>query len=76
MARWHNTPLNRSSSPSREPLNSTWVRSKLPELLRGRDVAVVYAVLVGMMTIVVATQPPAHLRDIVQTSSTNSGSGH
>jgi hypothetical protein len=43
----------------------------LRELWRGRDVAVVYAVLVVAISILVAVQPPAVLRDIVQTSSTN-----
>lgn len=47
------------------------MRSQLRELWRGRDVAVVYAVLVLVISIVVAVQPPALLRDIVQSSSTN-----
>jgi hypothetical protein len=47
------------------------VRSQLGELWEGRDVAVVYAVLVVVISVVVATQPPLLLRDVVQTSSTN-----
>ena len=47
------------------------MRSQLRELWRGRDVAVVYAVLVLVISMVVAVQPPALLRDIVQSSSTN-----
>ena len=47
------------------------MRSQLGELWEGRDVAVVYAVLVVVISVVVATQPPLLLRDVVQTSSTN-----
>ena len=47
------------------------VRSQLGELWRGRDVAVVYAVLVVVVSVVAATQPPSLLRDIVHASSTN-----
>jgi Rhomboid-like protein len=46
------------------------VRSQLGDLWRGRDVAVVYAVLVVVVSVVAATQPPSLLRDLVQTSST------
>jgi hypothetical protein len=47
------------------------VRSQLGDLWRGRDVAVVYAVLVVVVSVVAATQPPSLLRDIVHTSSTS-----
>ena len=47
------------------------VRSQLGELWEGRDVAVVYAVLVVVISVVVATQPPLLLRGLVQSSSTN-----
>lgn len=47
------------------------VRSQLRGLWRGRDVAVVYAVLVVVVSIVAAIQPPALLRDITLASSTN-----
>jgi hypothetical protein len=63
-----------TSSPSitdRVPARFSLVLNRLRELLRGRDVAVVYAVVVVVVSIVVAFQPPALLRDIVQTSSTN-----
>jgi hypothetical protein len=52
-------------------VNRTWVPDQLRELWRGRDVAVAYAVLVVVISIVAAVQPPAMLRDVVQTSSTN-----
>ena len=52
-------------------MNRTWVPDQLRELWRGRDVAVAYAVLVVVISIVAAVQPPAMLRDVVQTSSTN-----
>jgi hypothetical protein len=47
------------------------VRSQRGELWRGRDVAVVYAVLVVVVSVVAATQAPSLLRDLVQSSSTN-----
>jgi hypothetical protein len=52
-------------------MNWGGVRSQSGELWRGRDVAVVYAVLVVVVSIVAATQPPSLLRDIVATSSTD-----
>ena len=52
-------------------MNRASVRIQPHELWRGRDVAVVYAVLVVVVSIVVAIQPPALLRGIVETSSTN-----
>ena len=53
-------------------MNRRRVRSQmLGELWQGRDVAMVYAVLVVVVSVVAATQPPSLLRDIVQTSSTN-----
>jgi hypothetical protein len=55
----------------RVPVNFSVALNRLRELLRGRDVAVVYAIVVVVISIVVAFQPPALLRDIVQTSSTN-----
>jgi hypothetical protein len=54
-----------------DPLNFSWAWNRLRGLWRGRDVAVVYAILVVVISILVAAQPPALLRDIVQTSSTN-----
>jgi hypothetical protein len=53
------------------PVNFSWAWNRLRELWRGRDVAVVYVILVVVISILVAVQPPALLRDIVQTSSTN-----
>ena len=52
-------------------MNWGGVRSQFGELWRGRDVAVVYAVLVLVVSVVAATQSPPLLRDIVHTSSTN-----
>jgi hypothetical protein len=52
-------------------MNWGGARSQFGELWRGRDVAVVYAVLVVVVSVVAATQPPSLLRDIVQTSSTD-----
>jgi hypothetical protein len=52
-------------------MNWGGVRSQSGELWRGRDVAVVYAVPVLVVSIVAATQPPSLLRDIVATSSTD-----
>lgn len=46
-------------------------RHQVRELWRGRDVAVVYAVLVVVISIVAAVKPPGVLRDIVAGSSTN-----
>jgi len=50
---------------------ASWVRHKVREQWRGRDVAVVYAVLVIVIGIIAAAQPPAQLRDIVSGSSTD-----
>jgi tetrahydromethanopterin S-methyltransferase subunit G len=52
-------------------MNRAWVRHQLREQWRGRDVAVVYAVLVVVISVVAAVKPPGQLRDIVATSSTN-----
>jgi hypothetical protein len=52
-------------------MNRGRVRSQLGELWRGRDVAVVYAVLVVVVSVVAATQAPSLLRGLVQSSSTN-----
>ena len=46
-------------------------RSQFGQLWRGRDFAVLYAVLVVVVSVVAATQPPSLLRDIVATSSTD-----
>jgi hypothetical protein len=59
------------SNVDRDPGSFRSLWSRLRELLRGRDIAVVYAILVVVISILVAVQPPALLRDIVQTSSTN-----
>ena len=69
----HPRPVHAATSAikDRDPVNHAWARNQLRELWRGRDVAVVYAVLVVVISIVVAVQPPALLRDVVQTSSTN-----
>ena len=53
------------------PVNFSWAWNRLRELWRGRDAVVVYVILVVVISILVAVQPPALLRDIVQTSSTN-----
>jgi tetrahydromethanopterin S-methyltransferase subunit G len=52
-------------------MNRAWVRHQLRELWRGRDVAVLYAVLVVVISVVAAVKPPGQLRDIVASSSTN-----
>jgi hypothetical protein len=68
------SPGRRRRQPSptgRERVSISWLSNQLGELWRGRDVAVVYAVLVVAISIVAATQPPSVLRSIVQTSSTN-----
>jgi hypothetical protein len=52
-------------------VNRAWVRHRLGEQWRGRDVAVVYAVIVVVISIVTAVQPPGQLRAIVTYSSTN-----
>ena len=63
--------LNKSWFKGHDPMNPTRLRKQLRELWRGCDIAVVYAILVVVVSIVVAVQPPALLRDLVQTSSTN-----
>ena len=50
---------------------ASWVRHQARQLWRGRDVAGVYAVLVIVISIIAAAQPPAQLRDIVSGSSTD-----
>jgi hypothetical protein len=55
----------------RDLVSPAWLRKQLRELWPGRDIAIVYTLLVLVVSIVVAVQPPAMLRDIVQTSSTN-----
>lgn len=52
-------------------MNRTWMRHQVRELWRGRDVALVYGAVVVVIGIVVAVQPPALLRHIVSSSSTN-----
>lgn len=52
-------------------MNRTWMGHQVRELWRGRDVALVYAAVVVVIGIVVAVQPPALLRHIVGSSSTN-----
>jgi len=52
-------------------MKRAWVRHLLREQLRGRDVAVVYALLVVVISIIAAVHPPGLLRDIVSGSSTS-----
>lgn len=66
-----NLALSQASISDSDRVNRTWAGNQLRELWPGRDVAVVYAVLVVVISIVVAVQPPALLRSIVETSSTN-----
>jgi len=47
------------------------VRRQLREQWRGRDVALVYGLVVVVVSIVAAVRPPGQLRDIVAGSSTN-----
>lgn len=52
-------------------MNRSSVGHRIRELWRGRDVAVVYALLVVAVSLIVAVKPPGQLRDIVASSSTN-----
>lgn len=52
-------------------MNGASVGHRVRELWSGRDVAVVYALLVVAVSLIVAVKPPGQLRDIVASSSTN-----
>jgi hypothetical protein len=52
-------------------MKRAWVRHLLREQWRDRDVAVVYAVIVVVISIVAAIRPPGQLRSIVAYSSTD-----